>query len=202
MFSVLADGPRRYRLSDGSGAELGWIRGRAIGFRGFRSKSDVIAAASAGWRSLQFLLRRQFAEWPRQVVEWEQLRFVHDGAHEWVSDGRIPLARVQRMSQPVGVGEAGGSAPELAVEFVVPAWMDEGAMVPIAHVLRNVLAPLPRRDVSSGLTSLHGEHDNGHHDHAQLAAPTTPYRRAASRSRVRAPARARGAGTPPDQRAS
>jgi hypothetical protein len=83
MFSVLADGPRRHRLADATGAELGWIRGRAIGFRGLRNKSDAIAAASAGWRSLQALLHREYASWPRQEVHWERLRLVHDGAHEW-----------------------------------------------------------------------------------------------------------------------
>jgi hypothetical protein len=145
MFSVLADGPRRYRLADGSGAELGWIRGRAIGFRGLRSRPDVIAAASAGWRSLQSLLHREYAAWPRQVVDWGRLHFVHDGAHEWVSDGRIPLARLHRVHPPVSDGQpdgADGHAPEqeLAVEFVVPSWMDDGAMIPIAHALRDVLA--------------------------------------------------------------
>jgi len=150
MFSVLADGPRRHRLADGTGADIGWIRGRAIGFRGFRNKSDVIAAASAGWRSLQTQLRREYASWPPQVVDWERLRFVHDGAHEWVSDGRIPLARMLRMPRHVEDAQAESapgpaSAHELAVEFVVPSWMDEGAMIPMAHVLRNVLAPHPKR---------------------------------------------------------
>ena len=154
MFSVLQDGPRRHRLADGTGADVGWIRGRAIGFRGLRNKSDAIAAASAGWRSLQTLLRRGYARWPRQVVDWERLRFVHDGAHEWVSDGRIPLARLQRMPRHVPDGQAesapgAASAHELAVEFVVPSWMDEAAMIPIAHLLRNVLAPLLRDDAET-----------------------------------------------------
>ena len=137
MFSVLADGPRRYRLTDGDGAELGWIRGRAIGFRGLRHRADAIAAASAGWRSLQSVLHRRYAAWPRQVVAWEDLRFVHDGAHEWVSDGRIPLARVQR------------PGPDLAVEFVVPSWMDDRAMIPLARALRQALAPWLRVDVEA-----------------------------------------------------
>jgi hypothetical protein len=34
----------------------------------------------------------------REEVNWERLRFVNDGAYEWVSDGRIPLARVFRAS--------------------------------------------------------------------------------------------------------
>lgn len=49
MFSVLADGPGRYRVED-AGAEVGWIRGRSIGFRGLRSEAEAIVAASAGWK--------------------------------------------------------------------------------------------------------------------------------------------------------
>ena len=146
MFSVLADGPGRYRLGDGTGVDAGWIRGRSIGFRGLHSESEAIVAASAGWRTLQSLLRREYAAWPRQEVDWERLRFVHDGAHEWVSDGRIPLARVYRTSGtargrhdvPVTIEPAG----RLAVEFVVPSWMDVDAVVPLAHALWQVLAPL------------------------------------------------------------
>ena len=94
MFSVLSDGPGRYRLEDGTGTDAGWIHGNAIGFRGLRNEAEAIVAASAGWRTLQSLLHREYAAWPRQEVNWELLRFVNDGAHEWVSDGRIPLARL------------------------------------------------------------------------------------------------------------
>jgi hypothetical protein len=59
---------------------------------------------------------------------------VHDGAHEWVSDGRIPLARVLR---PRGRG--------LDAEFVVPSWMSVESVVPLAHALWHVLAPLMGR---------------------------------------------------------
>jgi hypothetical protein len=163
MFSVLADGPRRHRLAAGDGAEVGWIRGRAIGFRGFRSKSDVIAAASAGWRALHTLLHREYASWPRQVVDWERLRFVHDGAHEWVSDGHIPLARLQRLQRNLDGARTEGApvraaAHELAVEFVVPSWMDEAAMIPIAHALWNVLAPLLRVDADAATQSRPAPH--------------------------------------------
>jgi hypothetical protein len=163
MFSVLADGPRRHRLSDGAGVDVGWIRGRAIGFNGLRNESDAMAAAAAGWRSIQTLLHREYARWPRQVVDWERLRFVHDGAHEWVSDGRIPLARVHRVPRRV-VDAGGGGASEddpaqvLAIEFVVPSWMDEGAMIPIAHVLRNALAPLLRHDAATAIDTRPAAH--------------------------------------------
>jgi hypothetical protein len=153
MFSVLADGPRGHRLSNGAGADVGWIRGRGIGFHGLRSESDTIAAAAAGWRSLQTLLHRACSRWPRQRVDWDRLRFMHDGAHEWVSDGRIPLARVLRAPRRIVAVDAGdapgpGPAHELAIEFVVPSWLDEAAMIPVAHALRNVLASFLRQDAA------------------------------------------------------
>ena len=147
MFSVLSDGPRRYRLEDGAGANAGWIRGRAIGFRGLRNEAEAIVAASAGWRTLQSVLRHEYAAWPRQEVAWERVRFVNDGAHEWVSDGRIPLARLRRPSHGAldsrdEASAAAGSTRQFAVEFVVPSWLDEEAVIPLAHALWHVLAPL------------------------------------------------------------
>jgi hypothetical protein len=147
MFSVLADGPGRYQLGDRAGADAGWIRGRAIGFRGLRNEAEAIVAASAGWRTVQRFLHREDAEWPRPEVDWERLRFVNDGAHEWVSDGRIPLARVCRARNGAACsgGEraaAAGPARRLAVEFVVPSWLREEAVVPLARELWHVLAPL------------------------------------------------------------
>jgi hypothetical protein len=147
MFSVLADGPGRYRLEDGTGADVGWIRGRSIGFRGLRNEAEVIVAASAGWRTLQSVLHREYAAWPRQEVDWERLRFVSDGAYQWVSDGRIPLARVYRTRHPAVqaddvVAAAAWPRRRLAVEFVVPSWMHEDSMTPLAHALWHVLTPL------------------------------------------------------------
>jgi hypothetical protein len=147
MFSVLADGPGRYRLEDGTGADAGWIRGKSVGFRGLRNEAEAIVAASAGWRTLQSLLHREYAAWPRQEVNWERLRFVNDGAHEWVSDGRIPLARIYRTTHAAARGSddvvtTHRPTHQLAVEFVVPSWMGADSMIPLAHALWHVLAPL------------------------------------------------------------
>ncbi|MEO8560799.1 MAG: hypothetical protein ABI601_01910 [bacterium] len=147
MFSVLADEPGHFRLEDGTGAVAGWIRGRSIGFRGLHSEAEAIVVASAGWRTLQSLLHREYAAWPRQEVDWERLRFVNDGAHEWVSDGRIPLARMYRTNDDPAHGRgdvttAHGSTRQLAIEFVTPSWMHEDSMIPLAHALWHVLAPL------------------------------------------------------------
>jgi hypothetical protein len=104
MFSVLEEAPGRYRLGNGPGGDAGWIRGKAIGFRGLRNEAEAIVAASAGWRTLQSLLHREYSTWPRQ--------------------------------------EVGGPARRLAVEFVVPAWMSDESVIPLAHALWHVLAPL------------------------------------------------------------
>lgn len=147
MFSVLAEGPRRFRLENGTGSNAGWIRGKSIGFRGLRNDAEAIVAASAGWRTLQSLLHGEGAARPRQKVDWEHLRFVNDGAYEWVSDGRMPLARVYRTGHGTvrtgdDVAGAGGSKPELAIEFVVPTWMSDESVIPLAHALWHALAPL------------------------------------------------------------
>jgi hypothetical protein len=217
MFSVLADGPGRYRLGDGTGVDAGWIHGKTIGFRGLRSEAEAIVAASAGWRTLQSLLRREYAAWPRQEVDWERLRFVHDGAHEWVSDGRIPLARVYRTDRGAAharhdVAATAGSARQLAVEFVVPSWMDEEAVIPLAHALWNALAPLLGNRLPHDLITTaaptaspepHRRYDDVHHSrfpqsattshehlagerHDERSAFASPDRRTEARARVRA----------------
>jgi hypothetical protein len=147
MFSIFADGPGRFRFEDDRGAEVGWIRGRAIGFSGIHDESGAMVAASIGWRALQSLLRREDATLSRDEVDWQHLRLVHDGAYEWVSDGRVPLARLLRSSDTECDGHdgiAGAARPpcRLALEFVVPAWVADHSMIPFADALRHVLAPL------------------------------------------------------------
>ena len=163
MFSVLADGPGRYRLENGTGADAGWICGKSIGFRGLRNEAEVIVAASAGWRTVQSLLHREYAGRPRQEVNWERLRFVNDGAYEWVSDGRIPLARVFRTSHAAARSSDGPVTTypprrQLAVEFMMPSWMGEDSMIPLAHALWHALAPLLGGTARSISTVRHASH--------------------------------------------
>jgi len=178
MFSVLADGPGRYRLEDGTGAEAGWIRGKSVGFRGLRNEAEAIVAASAGWRTLQSMLHREYAAWPRQEVDWERLRFVHDGAHEWVSDGRIPLARLCRTDRDGvhgrdDVAVANHPTRQLAVEFVVPSWMNDEAVIPLAHALWHVLAPLLGKTSHDAGSTRHASHP-AWLPSAQVATVTAP----------------------------
>jgi hypothetical protein len=138
MITVLADGEQRHRLEDAEGRLIGWIRRRAVGFRGFASERDAISAAVDGWRALESVLRREYAGWPRFEPALTKLTFVHDGAHEWISDGRTPLARLLR---PPADQESDAS---FAIEFVLPSYASEGVAIAAAQVVARALQHHPR----------------------------------------------------------
>src|SRR3712207_8895140 len=56
--SVIADGRGGFRL-DRDGQQIGWVEGRAIGFRGFESAKDARQAASVAYGALRDWLARQ-----------------------------------------------------------------------------------------------------------------------------------------------
>ena len=140
MVKILADGEQRHRLEDADGNRIGWIRRRAIGFGGFQSERDAMAAAVDAWRGLESVLRRAYTGWPRFKPALDALRLVHDGAHEWISDGRTPLARLIR---PPADAAADAS---LAIEFVLPSYASEGVAIAAAQVIaRELEAHVQRR---------------------------------------------------------
>ena len=164
MISVLADGESCYRLHDPTGGDVGWIRGRTIGFHGRWTEAQAIAAAAAGWPTFQGMLQREFPGWPMQTVALDALRVVHDGAYEWVSDGRVPVARLGRASTSPATFEFvrhadadadadaddadAIAADRLAIQFVLPTFASEGVAVSIAQVLGNTLAAHLADDVA------------------------------------------------------
>jgi hypothetical protein len=133
MLRFFADGELRHRLEDAAGRHVGWIRRHTIGFLGFASEHDAIAAAVDAWRGLESVLRRHYSGWPRFELELDELRLVHDGAHEWISDGRVPLARLIRPR----ADEASGGA--FAIEFVLPSYATEGVAIAAAQMMARAL---------------------------------------------------------------
>jgi hypothetical protein len=132
MVRFLADGELRHRLEDADGNHIGWIRRRAVGFRGFQSERDAIDAAVDAWRALESVLRREYTGWPRFEPVLEALHLVHDGAHEWISDGRTPLARLARPTDS-------GPDTSFAIEFVLPSYASEGVAIAAAQVMARAL---------------------------------------------------------------
>ena len=114
MLDVIADGENRFRLKDSRGRERGWIRGRAVRFTGVSSEAHAMQSARAAWHALERFLRLQFLRRPLHREALGELRLIHDGAYEWISDGQVPVARLVRPA-------ADGSSESYAIEFVVPA---------------------------------------------------------------------------------
>jgi hypothetical protein len=129
MFRVLADSDGTHRLEDADGTPVGWIRGRRIGLHGLEDEPQALAVAVAAWRALDAALRRQFAGWPRYAPEFDRLRIMHDGVHEWISDGATALARLIRLP---GVD---ARADSFAVEFELPSFASEGIAVTAAQLM-------------------------------------------------------------------
>ena len=129
MLSIHADGENRHRLEDSFGTEIGWIHGRAIGFAGMRTLRDAVHAAATGSRAFQAALRRQYPGWPQHEPTFDELRVVNDGAYDWISDGKVPLARLLRLK-----GEDARHGP-FGLEFVLPSFASEGVAVVVAQSL-------------------------------------------------------------------
>ncbi len=133
MLRVLSDGDDRYRLENDDDVQIGWINGRAIGFRGFSTEADARAAAVAAWRALDLVLRRQYPGWPSYVPALDELELVHDGAYEWFADGTSPIARLirpQRRAYDLTFG----------IELVLPSYASEGVAITAAHAVGAALA--------------------------------------------------------------
>lgn len=130
MMKVLTTGESRHRLEEADGTHVGWIHGRALGFRGMRSEAEALAAVAAAWRSFDAALRRHYFGRPAHETTLDQLRLVHDGAYEWVTDGRAPLARLYRP------GDVGG---DFAIELVLPTYASEGVAISVAQVVAGAL---------------------------------------------------------------
>ena len=133
MLSIHADGENRHRLESPEGIAVGWIRGRAIGFRGIAGQAEALPAALAGARALNAVLRQAYAGWPRYEPSLDALRLVHDGAYQWVSDGTTPIARLL----PTSPDDAPG--PRLGLEYVLPSYASEGVAITAAQALARAL---------------------------------------------------------------
>jgi hypothetical protein len=132
MVRFLADGENGHRLERADGVHIGSIRGRAIRLLGLRSEEEAIEASVVIWRALDAALERQFPGWPRHDPLADEIRLAHDGAYEWITDGERPLAR---LLPP----RSASSGANFALEFVMPSFASEGAMIAVAGTMVRAL---------------------------------------------------------------
>jgi hypothetical protein len=148
MLRILSDGDDRYRLENDDDVQIGWINGRAIGFRGFATEADAKEGAIAAWRALDLVLRRQYPGWPSYAPVLDELTLVHDGAYEWFADGTSPIARLvrpQRRAYDLTFG----------IELVLPSYASEGVAITAAHAVGAALAaPEPPAVASAALGAM------------------------------------------------
>jgi len=134
MLKILSEGDAKHRVEDSTGTQIGWISGRAIGFRGFPTESDAREAAIAARRALDRALRQHYAGWPPYEPRLDQIRTMHDGAYEWLSDGTTPIARLLRPQRRAYDHSFG-------VELVLPSYASEGVAITAAHRVATATTP-------------------------------------------------------------
>jgi hypothetical protein len=134
MFNILSNGDSKHRIEDAAGAQVGWIHGDVIGFRGFVTEDDARDAAVAARKALDAALERQYSGWPRRELSVDRMATVHDGTCEWFSDGTAPIARLlrpQRRAYDTSYG----------IELVLPSYAGEGVAITVAHRVASAIAP-------------------------------------------------------------
>ncbi|HJQ53763.1 MAG TPA: hypothetical protein VJ825_07955 [Gemmatimonadaceae bacterium] len=133
MLRILQDGENRFRLENAKGHDIGWIRGRSLGFRGIPTEAAAIDAAIDAARALDVTLLREFPGRTPQPIRASRVRLVHDGAYEWVADGDRPLARILR---PVGE-----PFPEetFGIELQLPTYATHHVGIACAYAVRRAI---------------------------------------------------------------
>ncbi len=134
MLKILSDEDNKHRLEDSAGVNIGWINGRAIGFRGFATEESAREAAIAAWRALDSSLRQQYPGWPRYEPAFDQLRTVHDGVYEWFHDGTTEIARLLRPQRRAYDHSYG-------IELVLPSYASEGVAITAAQSVAKAVIP-------------------------------------------------------------
>jgi hypothetical protein len=132
MLRIIGDGTNRQRIEDEGGRDVGWIRGRTIGFAGFHGEDDAIRAALPAALSLASILSRAYPGWPHHDPGQRELRFVREGSFDWIVAGPIPLGRLLR---PL----ADGAATGYALEFILPSYARVGVIESAAQELYSAL---------------------------------------------------------------
>ena len=135
MLKIIADGSDSHRVEDASGRPIGWIDSFGVGFRGFESEAQAIAAVPNAWQALEGMLRREYAGWRRTAPVTERLRIVRAGEIEWIGDGHALFARLHRPSDD-------GALSSFALEFALPSFVSQGTSIAAAHAVATALGTL------------------------------------------------------------
>jgi hypothetical protein len=105
--NIIADRRGGFRL-DRDGAQIGWIEGQAVGFRGFDSAKEAHRAAGAAYGAFRGWLARQRRM--EDLVPGSRRAFLQpqrDGSITWLMLGDVPVGRIVEPHQRDPLGEGG-----------------------------------------------------------------------------------------------
>jgi hypothetical protein len=140
MLSIFSTGDDSFRLANQRDEDVGWVRGNALGFDGFGTERDAMAAALAGSEALTGYVQRLMGSIGDRERPAGRLRLVHDGAYEWVSRGAVPLARLYRPERDLPQRDRRRS---FGVEFVLPSYVQPGAVISASQVVYQAITSAP-----------------------------------------------------------
>lgn len=145
MITIMGDGNNGHYLEDPDGGRIAHIRQQTVRLGGLESKTQAIAATVEVRRVLDAELARHLPGWRCASPVPERLRFVHDGAYEWISDGEKPLARLIRAALDDAIDKP------WSIEFVFPSYVNDGVLVSSAHVMVSALQAFLRAGVGASV---------------------------------------------------
>jgi hypothetical protein len=104
--NVIADGRGGFRLHR-AGEQIGWIEGRAIGFRGFDSAKDAHQAAGTAYGALRGWLARQRRMELLPGSRRAALQTRRDGGVTWLTLGGRAIGRIVEPHERNPFGQGG-----------------------------------------------------------------------------------------------
>lgn len=140
MLNIFETGDESFRLSDRNDVDVGWIRGSALGFDGFETEADALAAAVAGSDALAAFLERLTGAILEPEKNRGRIRVKQEGTQEWVVRGTVSLARLYR---PGASDVAGSRRQSFGVEFVLPSYVKPGAAISASQVVHRAIEARP-----------------------------------------------------------
>lgn len=131
---VFGDDAASFSLRDENDVEIGWIEGRALGFRCFADLDDAMAAARVAYETLVSWSARLGASRANVQIGDAELQVVNDGAYEWFASDRIPVARLLRPRADVALDRG-----LYGIELVIPQGIGAVAAIGGAQVIHSAL---------------------------------------------------------------
>ena len=135
-------------LLHGNELPIGWVEGRAVGFRGFATRDHALEAARVGHRALQGWLERERHAAPTSSAGGGTLRTRRDGRLHWITVDGSPVGRLVDPETHAPV-----SPSTFGFEFLLPPSVNPVGGISAAQVIWHALKRTDGGDLLARLFS-------------------------------------------------